>query len=279
MSKTLELAINRPVKNGDVYISQLNEPIKFNLNSLELLCKEDYISSFNTCMFLLDGNNSNHQKIIELLLFLDDEVKNQLQISSKTWFNKTFSNDLIARFYKSSLWLESELNEYCLTVCCDAQENLVVGHHYNCEFSLNSLIFFKQKVIFLVKLNNYNLDPNFIDSFSRTNLIDFLDNQQKQLETFENLETQELETPDTTETQEQLETTETQEQLETTETQEQLETTEPEQLEQQKLLETKKIYVQQCFEEAENASRVAENKRRKAIEESSALKVLENKLT
>ena len=108
MSQTLEFAINRPVKNGDVYISQLNEPIKFNLNSLELLCKDDYISSFNTCMFLLDGNNSNHQKIIELLLFLDDEVKTQLQTSSKLWFNKTFSNNLIARFYKSSLWLENE---------------------------------------------------------------------------------------------------------------------------------------------------------------------------
>jgi len=206
MSKTLEFAINRPVKNGDVYISKLNDPITFNLNSLELLCKDDYISSFNTCMFLLDGNNPNHQKIIELLLFLDDEVKNQLQTSSKMWFNKTFSNDLITRFYKSSLWLENELNEYCLTVCCDNQKQMTVGHHYNCEFSLNSLIFFKQKVIFLVNLNNYNLDPNFIDSFSRTNLIDFLDSQQR-LETFENLETAEPEQLETTET-EQLETTE-----------------------------------------------------------------------
>jgi hypothetical protein len=270
MSKTLEFAINRPVKNGDVYISKLNDPITFNLNSLELLCKEDYISSFNTCMFLLDGNNPNHQKIIELLLFLDDEVKNQLQTSSKMWFNKTFSNDLITRFYKSSLWLENELNEYCLTVCCDNQTQMTVGHHYNCEFSLNSLIFFKQKVIFLVNLDNYNLDPNFIDSFSRTNLIDFLDSQQERVETFEQLETAETE---------QLETAET-EQLETAEP-EQLETAEPEQLEtaEQKNIEQKKQYVQKCFEEAENASRIAENKRRKAIEESSALKLLQNKLT
>ena len=67
MSQTLEFAIKSPVKNSNIYISQLNEPIKFNLNSLELLCKDDNISSFNTSMFLLDGNNSNHQKIEETL--------------------------------------------------------------------------------------------------------------------------------------------------------------------------------------------------------------------